>query len=275
MKCAWQELLNIIPPQYRNEVDRQGRANLWEFRMRLGMPPEMVGTCGTRRMTKSVEKGDIQYVINGVTGYSPWAAKTASQGYLTAPGGHRIGICGSTVMNGADAVSIKEPTSLCIRVARDHPGIAKGLPDRGSVLIIGRPGGGKTTLLRDFIRQRSYHRNRSVSVVDERGELFPASFFDTGPKTDVLSGCTKSRGVEMLLRTMGPGEIAVDEITSASDCDVLLQSGWCGVELLATAHAADREDLFRRPVYRPLLEQHLFDWLVILQEDKSWHLERM
>lgn len=79
----------------------------------------------------------------------------------------------------------------------------------------------------------------------------------------------------MLLRTMSPGAIAVDEITADEDCDALLQSGWCGVELLATAHAANAEELNRRPIYQKLILNRLFDWLVILQQDKSWRLERM
>lgn len=79
----------------------------------------------------------------------------------------------------------------------------------------------------------------------------------------------------MLLRTMCPQTIAVDEITAAEDCEALLNAGWCGVELLATAHAADRDDLFHRPVYRSIIENRLFDTLVIMQPDKSWRAERM
>ena len=275
MKCAWQDLLNILPPEYRPEVDKQGRAGLWELRLRRGQKPELVGSWGSRWMTVPVRAGDIEYVVNGATRFSPWAAKTAARGYLTTAGGHRIGLCGTAVQAGTNSGTIKDPTSLCIRVARDHPGIAKGIPDHGSVLIIGRPGAGKTTLLRDLIRQRSLDGTGAVAVVDERGELFPAEGFDPGPRTDVLSGCSKAQGLEMLLRAMGPRIIAVDEITADEDCDALLRSGWCGVELLATAHAADREDLYQRPVYGKILEYRLFDWLVVLQEDKSWRLERM
>ena len=71
------------------------------------------------------------------------------------------------------------------------------------------------------------------------------------------------------------GITSVDEITEEEDCDALLNAGWCGVDLLATAHAADREDLFHRPVYRPIIDSHLFDTLVIMQPDKSWRAERM
>lgn len=79
----------------------------------------------------------------------------------------------------------------------------------------------------------------------------------------------------MVLRTMGPKCIAVDEITAAEDCQALIRAGWCGVELLATAHAANLQDLNRRPVYRPLTESGLFEQVIILSRDKSWHMERM
>ena len=82
-------------------------------------------------------------------------------------------------------------------------------------------------------------------------------------------------GMEALLRTMGPETIAVDEITSATDCEGLLHAAWCGVSLIATAHAASKRDLISRPVYQPLVHAKIFDTLVILQKDKSWTIERM
>lgn len=275
MKCAWQDFLDVLPPDYRLDVDSQGKGGLWELRMRCGQPAELVGAWGSRWLQHTVQKQDIRYVVNAASRYSPWAAHTISQGYLTTAGGHRIGLCGKGVLQDCGLITIKEPTSLCLRVARDHPGIAKGLPEHGSILIIGKPGAGKTTLLRDLIRQRSDTGIASVAVVDERGELFPEGIFRAGKRTDILSGCTKASGIDMVLRTMGPGVIAVDEITADSDCDALLHSGWCGVSLLATAHAAGREELDQRPVYKKMISYRLFDWLVILQQDKSWKLERM
>jgi stage III sporulation protein AA len=112
--------------------------------------------------------------------------------------------------------------------------------------------------------------------VDERGEIFPGGdVFDPGVRTDVLTGCSKAQGVEIALRTMGPKCIAVDEITAKEDCQALVNAGWCGVDLLATAHAANREDLYMRPVYRPIIETGLFERMIILKRDKSWYMERM
>ena len=79
----------------------------------------------------------------------------------------------------------------------------------------------------------------------------------------------------MVLRTMGPGVIAVDEITAEDDCDALIRAGWCGVRLVATAHASNLTDLKNRPVYRKLWQCGLFGQVVVLRQDKTWSLERM
>ena len=169
---------------------------------------------------------------------------------------------------------IRNLTSLCIRVARDFPGIAESIPITGSCLIIGPPGYGKTTLLRDLIWKIS--ERDCITVVDERGEIYPPGCtFRIGKRTDVLTGSSKSHGILTALRTMGPRWIAVDEITAKEDCDALLQACWCGVGLIATAHAADKRDLLGRGVYKPLVECGVFEQLIILQQDKSWRTERL
>ena len=91
----------------------------------------------------------------------------------------------------------------------------------------------------------------------------------------MLTGTGKPEGIEALLRCMGPGVIAVDEITAQEDCQALIQTGWCGVQILATAHAASKEDLYHRPVYRPLLQGKLFDMIITMNRDKSWKCERL
>lgn len=275
MRCAWKELLGILPRWIAGEADSQGQQLLQEIRLRVGKPPEFVGRDGIREAERECTKEDLLLCVNGASRYSPWASRTIAQGYVTAPGGHRVGICGEAVVKDGCAAGIREPESLCIRVARDISGIAgkaKELP--GSILLLGPPGSGKTTLLRDLAREIS--RKETVAVVDERGELFPErGGFDRGKRLDVLRGCPKEAGVDMVLRTMGPDVIAVDEITAEGDCRALLRAGWCGVRLIATAHASSLGDLRRRSVYRTLWEGKLFDHILILSRDKSWHLERM
>ena len=109
---------------------------------------------------------------------------------------------------------------------------------------------------------------------DERGEVFPQGM-KRGKRMDVLTGCPKPQGIGMVLRTMSPEWIAVDEITGDTDCLALRNAAGCGVRFLATAHASSRQDLYHRPIYRSLTEIGLFEDLCILKPDKTFHLERM
>ena len=277
MNCAWQELLGILPNHIRQQLTPQDRNTVQEIRLRLDKPAELICGVNSRLLKAVVRRQDLAFVINTASQYSPWAAATSAMGFITAAGGHRIGICGECTVKDNRVVGIRTVTSLCIRVARDLSGIAP-TADRlkGSVLILGPPGSGKTTLMRDLVRNISDQGPGSITVVDERGELFPANCgFSTGKRTDVLTGVSKPEGVSMALRTMGPKWIAVDEITQEDDCRALLQTGWCGVRLLATAHAKDIQDLRQRPIYKPLTQSDLFDTILILREDKTWKMERM
>lgn len=273
MICAWKELLTILPEWMRHDVDTKGAQTLQELRLRVNSPPELIMPDGNCLLNRKLMKEDLHYVVNAASRYSPWAASSAAQGYITAQGGHRIGICGEIVIQQGIITGIKNFSSLCIRIARDFPGISlNAAKQSGSILILGPPGWGKTTLLRDLIRQ--LEDTEKICVVDEREELFPAGF-SRGNRIDVLSGCRKRDGIPMLLRTMGPSCIAVDEITETEDMLALMSAANCGVRLLATAHAVSVSDLRQRHIYRPLLENDVFDQLLILQKDKSFTMERM
>ena len=280
MNCAWQAYIKILPHWMRKEVDMYGCADLQELRIRTGLQPEMICRRSSYTLSRRAAKEDLEFIVNAASEYSPWAAGTIKNGYLTAAGGHRIGLCGFATVSDKKMLGISVPTSLCIRVARDFQGIAdKAANLTGSILIIGPPGSGKTTLLRDMVRCKSDQEMGSVAVVDEREELFPTykgqSCFYAGKHTDILSGCSKIDGIEAVLRSMNPEWIAVDEITSQTDCEALLHAGWCGINLMATAHAGSLNDLKNRPVYRPLIDKKLFTNIIVLRRDKSWTVERI
>lgn len=280
MRCAWDAFVVLLPVWLRSYFTKKDSEMLTEVRLRIGLAAEMVYLNGSKWTRQRVVAEDIQFCINVASQYSPWSAETISHGYITASGGHRIGICGEAISSESSVKGIRTPRYLCLRLAKDFSNIADGIaPVNGSVLIIGPPGSGKTTLLRDLIRQKSNAGKGSIAVVDERRELFPyfnnSPCFDSGSKTDVISGACKKQGVEMVLRVMGPTMIAVDEITAEEDCRALIHAGWCGVDVFATAHAANISDLQHRPVYKPLLETGLFSNVVVLRSDKSWSLERM
>ena len=263
MKWNEQQLRSILPQRLRNADYQETR----ELRLRLGQRPRLDMGQGFRELDGVVTDGELRFIVNAASRYSPWSAQSIAQGYLTAPGGHRIGLCGNSA-----GENLQEVTSVCIRIARDYTGIAAGLPMEGNLLILGAPGSGKTTLLRDYIRQRA--RRSAVCVVDERREIFPEGF-DRSGSIDVLSGAAKERGMDMVLRCMSPRVIAMDEITSAGDCEGLIRAAWCGVDLVATAHAGCVADLKERQVYRPLLETGLFTTIAVLDKHQCWHIREV
>lgn len=273
MMCAWKELLSILPVRLRREVDSIGKDTMQELRLRINAPPELVLPDKISWLSGNVTKEELDFIVNAASRYSPWSSSSAAQGYITAPGGHRIGMCGEAVCRNGMMEGIREIRFLCIRVARDFPGIGNGVECfNGSILVLGAPGWGKTTLLRDLIRKIA--EEEKVSVVDERGELFPEGFI-RGKRTDILTGCPKHIGIDIVLRTMGPNCIAVDEITAERDCIALMQAADCGVRLLATAHASSLQEFYSRTIYHPLVSNKVFETIVILRRDKSYKVERM
>lgn len=279
MRCAWEAYLKLLPHWLREKVDKLGRESLQELRLRVCRPPELVVNTGSVFLERNVTPDDLNYCVNAASQYSPWSAATSVNGFITAAGGHRLGLCGDVVVKNGKIGTITNLTSICIRVARDFPEIAQNAAQIvGSVLIIGSPGSGKTTFLRDLIRQKSEKGQGAVALVDERREVFPVvsgSFcFPPGRRTEVMSGCRKADGIEMLIRTMNPRWIAVDEITAQEDCEAMIHAGRCGVSILATAHAENLQDYLKRPVYKQLNSHGIFSNIIIMQPDKSWILER-
>ncbi len=201
------------------------------------------------------------------------------QGYLTVQGGHRIGLCGQAVLeNESHLRTLKNITFVNIRIAHEIRGAADPLLPRlyhagrfCNTLIISPPGFGKTTLLRDLIRQLSdgnpYGVGLRVGVVDERSEL-AGSYrgrpqMDLGMRTDVLDACPKALGMLLLLRSMSPQVIAVDELGDEQDLWALHKAAVCGCGLLATVHGEDEADAARRLGEKNLRE--IFERIVILK----------
>ena len=192
------------------------------------------------------------------------------RGFVCAPGGVRVGVCATAGCALRGVETLRDVSSLCIRVARPVPGAGREvLPAlRGkSVLVLSAPGGGKTTFLRELVRV-SAEAGARVAVADERGELAGmrggVPGFDVGPCTDVLTGAPKAEAALMLLRSMSPEIVAMDEIGDASDAEAIRTILGCGVRIFASAHAPDRAALSRRSVFRRLLEARAFDALVII-----------
>ena len=201
-------------------------------------------------------------------------------GYITVEGGHRIGMVGRTIRQNDQIIGINHIAGLNVRIAHEVRGCSESILTRlcsGGVLqhtlIISPPGGGKTTLLRDLIRLASDRLKLAVAVADERSEIggcyrgIPQC--DVGMQTDVLDGCPKSEGMLMLLRSMKPQVIAVDELGAPGELEAVMTILHAGVKLLCTAHSDDLEKLKRRPGFERILQEGVFERIVILSGRKG------
>ena len=238
----------------------------------------------TARPQTTVTRSDLEQVLDRATEYSRYtAAGTMAHGYLTAPGGFRIGVCGTALPTGPGAGTnegVRDVSSLAIRIPRVFEGVAEPvLPELvedgrpAGTLILSPPGGGKTTLLRDLVRLLSQGSAvcppQRVALVDERGELAAVHRgrpqLEVGCHTDVMDGCPKHLAVPMLLRAMTPGIIALDEVALGADVEAVYAAVGCGVTLLATVHAASLRDLEDRPIGRDLLSSGGFRRAVVIE----------
>lgn len=288
-----QELFRVCPGQIRDafsQLPAAKREVAEEIRLRQGYPATVLLqrreeplTLGLRPVVVSTAM--LEELLRKATDYSVYAASEyLRQGFVTIGGGHRIGFCGQAVLAGGQVQNLRAISSASIRIARPVPGYAKQLRPwmtqyLDSVLVIGPPGAGKTSLLREWTRLLSDEFGQRVSVVDERFEIAACrdgvALFPVGEKTDVLSGCGKAEGMEWVLRTMSPQWIVVDEITSARDIAQMQRAGYCGVQLAATAHAANRQELQSRSLYRALLSSEIFHSLLIIDANRQVHAERL
>ena len=269
--AAFQEILDVLP----GRLQTLDFSDVQELRLRVGQAPAVLENGREQRLFGLVRPGELDGILQRATSYSAHACQGAlRQGYVTLPGGHRIGVCGGAVIKNGEMTGFRTVSSLCIRFARDirldETALLPSLTE--SCLILGAPGAGKTTLLRACIRALSNSGER-MCVCDDRGEISAmtdeGAQFDLGPQTDVLTGVLKSEGMMLLLRAMSPTWIAADEITARRDLEAMEQISYCGVRLLATAHAKDLQELRARPLYRELLSLEIFKRFLVLQPDRQ------
>lgn len=229
-----------------------------------------------------ITKNEIRETMEYISNYSLYAfEEEIRQGFITINGGHRIGIAGKTIVEDDSIRGMKHISFINVRLAHQVRGCADPvLPylvnkQTGGIyhsLIISPPRCGKTTLLRDMIRQLSngtgYMPGMSVGVVDERSEI-GACYMGTpqnelGIRTDILDCCPKAKGMMMLIRSMSPQIIAVDEIGSKEDLDAIDYVIGCGCKLIATVHGSSIEDIINKPILSELVKKKLFERYIIL-----------
>lgn len=278
----YREILPLLPERYGVQLGQSDLEGLEEVRMGRGRPLRLRYGAYERELLPYATGELVEETVQRACQRSIYAyAPSIRQGYVTVAGGHRMGICGSGIVGAEGLEGLRALSSVNLRIARAVPGCADRAAAwvRSSTLLVGPPGCGKTTLLRDLIRQLSDRRRQIVGLADERGELSAAvdgcAGLPVGSRTEILVQVPKGQAMEMLLRTMNPQWIAADEITAPQDLRAMEEISYCGVSLLATAHGENLEELRRRPLYRKLLELGIFRQAIVMARDKSYTLEEM
>ena len=229
-----------------------------------------------------VTKEDLEQMFAFLSHYSFYAyEEEIRQGFLTLEGGHRIGLAGQAVMENGQVKSMRYIYFMNIRVAKERKDCAKKiipyLLHQNSIyntLILSPPGMGKTTYLRDAVRLLSDGCNLMeglrVSVIDERSEIAACHLGkpqnDIGIRTDVLDGCDKAKGILMVLRSMSPQVIAVDELGGEEDFEAVEKVLYSGSRILGTIHAENMEELKQKPYFAKWYKTHIFDRFVLLKK---------
>ena len=308
-----QEIVNLFPVRLRQILEALPLdfARLEEIRLRCGQPilfriaGKEMGITGSGDLTElgssgkldnwekleKISEKELKDTLEIMGGFSLYAAEEElRQGFFTVRGGHRIGVAGRVILKDRQITGLKAASFLDVRVAHEIKGCAdQVLPflyvngKFVSTLVVSPPGCGKTTLLRDLIRQVSDGSSQkagkcsfagvNVGVADERSELgacyqgVPQN--DLGMRTDVLDGCPKSEGMLMLIRSMAPAVVAVDEIGGKEDIKAVEYVRNCGCALAATAHGSSLEELKERAGFRELLEEKTFERLVFLSRKRE------
>lgn len=294
------ELLPYFPQPLKywlNNLTEDQLGRLEEIRLRAGKPVLLQVGGQSKWLTKGgqltpIDKKNIPYLLESevlqkiialVSQSSFYALETElAQGYLTLKGGHRVGFAGEALLEHGRLRGMKHLSSLNFRLAREIKGAANQLLPLlidhrhhriYHTLLVSPPGAGKTTLLRDLIRQLSdgvpgLWTGVKIGLVDERSEI--AGCFqgipqnDVGFQTDVLDGCPKAEGMMLLLRSMSPRIIAVDELGRQEDVVSLWEMLNAGVTVLATVHGHRVEELEKRPIMKELMNSRVFERIVLL-----------
>lgn len=257
-----------------------------EIRIRVDRPIEITANRTTHYVPYIVTMQDAEQLLEKLGNHSFYTLdEELKRGYITIRGGHRVGLAGRVILENGRVKGIRDVSSFNIRIAREKIGVADPfiplLYDTRwhHTMIIGPPQSGKTTFLRDLARIISSGDKRrnippyKVGIVDERSEIagcvkgVPQLTF--GTRIDVLDACPKAEGMMMLIRSMSPDVLVVDEIGRKEDTEAILEAVHAGIRLIMTTHGETTEELKQRPTLRPIFEQNIFTRFIELSRKNS------
>jgi stage III sporulation protein AA len=267
------EQLQRIPPKILKDLE--------EIRVRISRPIELTARGVPHFLPYIVDSEDAVHLLNKISHFSIYTLEEElKRGYITIEGGHRVGLAGKVILEQGKVKAIRDISSFNIRIAREKVGIAQKLIPRIyrdgwlHTMIIGPPQTGKTTLLRDIARIISSGDPSSdlpaskVGIVDERSEIagcvngIPQMTF--GNRIDVLDACPKAEGMMMMIRSMSPEVLVVDEIGRHEDAEAIMEAVNAGIKLIMTTHGNSLEEIKRRPTLQAVLKMGIFQRFIEL-----------
>lgn len=282
-------IVTLFPDKYRQVLLASLQKNwdkLEEIRVRIDRPLELVLQSDFITLEQLIlNEDDGQFILNQLSGFSRYKfEEELKRGYITIAGGHRVGIVGKTVLENGSIQQIQAISSFNIRIATEKIGVANSIikyllkkNSYGNTLIIGPPQSGKTTLLRDLARLIGTGWGQvpavKVGIVDERSEIAGSKngipHYNVGLRTDVLDSCPKSEGMILMIRSMSPEMLIVDELGSINDIDAIQESIRSGVNLVCSLHSDSYQSAKKRKQFAQLIEEKYFERYLILDRNKK------
>lgn len=284
----YDEVYKILPPIILKDVREYIEGDrTQEIRIKSGQPVILELSVGEKILDRRATEEDLKYMMAKISNYSLYAfEEEIKQGYITLRGGHRVGLAGECVMAKGEVRTIKNISSLNIRICREVVGSSnKVMPLIISnnrvlnTLIVSPPKCGKTTIIRDIARNVSNGmysislQGKKVTIVDERSEIAGCyngiPQMNVGIRTDVLDNCFKKLGMIMAIRSLSPEVLICDEIGTEGDIEALNMAFNSGVNIIVTVHGYDFEDVYSRKLFKELIDSGIIERIVILSNRKG------